>query len=130
VREQKRRVEREILSTKCAGLDAQKKTVKACLFTPTPQGQPHTAFRTSLTTTEDLLRLSDWLKDQEWTPLAFKATGVDGKPVFNLREGRLELLVVHTHHLKAVPGRKTEVKDAAWIADRLQHGLLTGSCGM
>jgi transposase len=80
-----------------------------------------------LTTTEELLKLCDWLKEQECTHIAFEATGVYWKPVFNLLEGSFEVLVVNAQHMKAVPGRKTDVKDAEWIADLLQHGLLNAS---
>lgn len=115
----------EILYTNCAGFDVHKKTVKVCLLTQASNGQPHKEFR--VTTTEELLKLSDWLKEQECTHIAFEATGVYWKPVFNLLEGCFELLVVNAQHIKAVPGRKTDVKDAEWIADLLQHGLLKAS---
>ncbi len=117
----------EILYTNCAGLDVHKQTVKVCLLTRTSDGQPHKEFRTYLTTTQELLQLGDWLKEQGCTHVAFEATGVYWKPVFNLLEGSFELLVVNAHHIKAVPGRKTDVKDAEWIADLLQHGLLKSS---
>jgi transposase len=117
----------EILYTNCAGLDVHKQTVKVCLLTRTSDGQFHKEFRTYLTTTEELLQLGDWLKAHECTHVAFEATGVYWKPVFNLLEGSFELLVVNAHHIKAVPGRKTDVKDAEWIADLLQHGLLKSS---
>jgi transposase len=117
----------EILYTNCAGLDVHKKTVKVCLLTRTSDGQPHKEFRTYLTTTEELLKLGDWLNERGCTHIAFEATGVYWKPVFNLLEGRFELLVVNAQHIKAVPGRKTDVKDAEWIADLLQHGLLKAS---
>ncbi len=117
----------EILYANCAGLDVHKKTVKACLLTRTSNGQPHKEFRTYLTTTEELLQLGDWLKEQGCTHVAFEATGVYWKPVFNLLEGSFELLVVNAQHIKAVPGRKTDIKDAEWIADLLQHGLLKTS---
>jgi transposase len=113
----------EILYTTCAGLDVHKKTVKVCLLTRTPDGQPHKEYRTYLTTTEELLKLGDWLTEQGCTHVAFEATGVYWKPVYNLLEGRFELLVVNAQHIKAVPGRKTDIKDAEWIADLLQHGL-------
>ncbi len=108
----------EILYTNCAGLDVHKKTVKVCLLTRTSDGQPHKEFRTYFTTTEELLKLGDWLKEQGCTHIAFEATGVYWKPVFNLLEGSFELLVVNAQHIKAVPGRKTDVKDAEWIAER------------
>jgi transposase len=117
----------EILYTNCAGLDVHKKTVKVCLLTRTSDGQLHKEFRTYFTTTEELLQLGDWLKEQGCTHVAFEATGVYWKPVFNLLEGSFELLVVNAQHIKAVPGRKTDVKDAEWIADLLAHGLLKAS---
>jgi transposase len=117
----------EILYTNCAGLDVHKKTVKVCLLIRTSDGQLHKEFRTYFTTTEELLQLGDWLKEQGCTHVAFEATGVYWKPVFNLLEGSFELLVVNAQHIKAVPGRKTDVKDAEWIADLLAHGLLKGS---
>jgi len=117
----------EILYTNCAGLDVHKKTVKVCLLTQPSSGQPHKEFRTYFTTTEELLKLSDWLKEQECTHIAFEATGVYWKPVFNLLESSFEVLVVNAQHIKAVPGRKTDIKDAEWIADLLAHGLLKAS---
>lgn len=117
----------EILYPHCAGLDVHKKTVKACLLTQGESGPPQKEFRTYLTTTEELLKLSDWLREQGCTHVAFEATGVYWKPVFNLLEGSFELLVVNAHHIKAVPGRKTDVRDAEWIADLLRHGLLKAS---
>jgi len=113
----------EILYTNCAGLDVHKKTVKVCLLRRTSDGQLHKEFRTYLTTTEELLQLGDLLKEQGCTHIAFEATGVYWKPVFNLLEGRFQVLVVNAQHIKAVPGRKTDVKDAEWIADLLAHGL-------
>jgi transposase len=117
----------EILYANCAGLDVHKKTVKVCLLTRTSNGQPQKEFRTYFTTTEELLKLGDWLKERGCTHVAFEATGVYWKPVFNLLEGGFEVLVVNAQHMKAVPGRKTDVKDAEWIADLLQHGLLKAS---
>ncbi len=117
----------EILYANCAGLDVHKKTVKVCLLRRPSTGQPHKEFRTYLTTTEELVQLGDWLKEQGCTHVAFEATGVYWKPVFNLLESSFELLVVNAHHIKQVPGRKTDVKDAEWIADLLQHGLLKAS---
>ena len=73
----------EILYANCAGLDAHKKTVKVCLLRRPSTGQPHKEFRTYLTTTEELLQLGDWLKEQGCTHVAFEATGVYWKPVFN-----------------------------------------------
>jgi transposase len=80
-----------------------------------------------MTTTEEWLTLSDWLREQGCTPLAFEATGGYGKPIFTLLEGRVERVVVTAQQSKAVPGRKTERRDAEWIADLLRHGLLKAS---
>jgi transposase len=125
--EEHRSVEMEILYTNCAGLEVHKKTVKVCLLTRMSDGQLHKEFRTYFTTTEELLKLCDWLKEQGCTHIAFEATGVYWKPVFNLLESSFHVLVVNAQHIKAVPGRKTDVKDAEWIADLLQHGLLKAS---
>jgi transposase len=81
----------------------------------------------AMSTTHELLALADWLKEQGCTHLAMEGTGVYWKPVYNLLEGSVELLVVNARHIKAVPGRKTDTKDAEWIADLLQHGLLKAS---
>jgi transposase len=117
----------EILHTRCAGIDVHKKNVKVCLIITEESGKPKKEIRTYSTMTQQLLELRDWLKEQECTHIAFEATGVYWKPVFNLLEGDFEILVVNAHHMKAVPGRKTDVKDAEWIADLLRHGLLKAS---
>src|ERR1700682_324043 len=119
--------EMEILYPHCAGCDVHKKTVKVCLLRREADGQLHKEFRTYGTTTQELLELADWLKEQGCTHVAMEATGVYWKPVYNLLEGNFELLVVNAQHIKAVPGRKTDTKDAEWIADLLQHGLLKAS---
>jgi transposase len=107
----------------CCGLDVHKKTVVACVRTD--QGQQT---RTFGTVTRELLRLWDWLDEEHVTAVAMESTGVYWKPVFNVLEGLgAELLVVNAQHIKAVPGRKTDVKDAEWIADLLRHGLLKAS---
>jgi transposase len=117
----------EVLYERCAGLDVHKKTVKACLLTPGADQRPAKAIRTYGTKTADLLELRDWLKAQGCTHLAMESTGVYWKPIYNLLEGDFEVLVVNAQHIKTVPGRKTDVKDAEWIADLLQHGLVRAS---
>jgi transposase len=113
----------EVLYQRCCGLDVHKKTVVACLITP-----DGTQTRTFATFTRDILQLGDWLLAQGCQALAMESTGVYWKPFVNLLEGQgMELLVVNAAHLKAVPGRKTDVKDAEWIAELLQHGLLRPS---
>lgn len=117
----------EVVYSHCAGLDVHKKTVVACCVTPGPDGQPQFETRTFRTMTLDLLLLSDWLNQHGVTHVALEATGEFWKPVYNILEASFVVLVVNAHHIKNVPGRKTDVKDAAWIADLLRHGLLRGS---
>lgn len=117
----------DILHRCCCGLDVHLKTVVACLLVTGADGQTIKTIRTFGTTTPQVLQLLDWLLSNGCTQVAMESTGVYWKPIYNLLEGQLELLVVNARHLKAVPGRKTDVKDAEWIADLLRHGLLKGS---
>lgn len=112
----------QVVHERCCGLDVHKKTVVACSITP--EGQET---RTFSTMTDDVLKLADWLSAKGITHVAMESTGVYWKPIYNLLEGNFTLLVVNAHHIKAVPGRKTDVKDAEWIADLLRHGLVRGS---
>lgn len=113
----------EVVNDRCAGLDVHKKTVAACVFTPQVKKT-----RTFGTMTNDLLEMCDWLTDQGITHVAMESTGVYWKPVYNLLEVmNIKILLVNAQHVKAVPGRKTDVKDAEWIADLLRHGLLRAS---
>ncbi len=111
----------------CAGLDIHKATVVACVRRIDPAGRVHETVRTFGTMTAELLALADWLAEAGVTHVAMESTGVFWKPVFNLLEGRFEVLLVNPRHIKQVPGRKTDVKDCQWIAQLLQHGLLRGS---
>lgn len=113
----------EVVVERCCGLDLHKKTVVACLRTP--EGEQVRRFGTM---TRELLRLLEWLQRERVRVLAMESTGSYWKPVYNLLEGQgMELMLVNPAHMKAVPGRKTDVKDAQWIADLLRHGLLTAS---
>jgi transposase len=123
----KREDHMELLYERCAGLDVHKKNVKVCLKRPGTAGKQTKELRTYETKTANLLEMRDWLKEQGCTHLAMESTGVYWKPIYNLLEGDFEILVVNAHHLKTVPGRKTDVKDAEWIAELLQHGLLKAS---
>jgi transposase len=116
----------QIVYERCAGLDVHKKTVVACLLFP-EHGQQRKERQTFSTMTPDLVRLRAWLKEHDCTCVAMESTGVFWKPIYNLLEGHLEVMVVNAQHSKAVAGRKTDVKDAEWIADLLQHGLLRPS---
>ena len=111
---------------RCCGLDVHKLRVVACVRTPGPR-RSQSEVRTFGTTTSELLRLSDWLTEKGCTHVAMESTGVYWKPVFNVLEGVCEVLLVNAQHIKAVPGRKTDVKDCEWIADLLEHGLLKAS---
>ena len=117
----------EVLHARCCGLDVHKKTVVACLLTPGLGGKPLREVRTYGTTTRELLALVDWLAANGCTHVGMESTGSYWKPVYNVLEGTFELLVANAHHLKAVPGRKTDVRDSEWIADLLQHGLIRPS---
>ena len=117
----------EVLYPRCAGCDVHKKTVKVCLMVQEGKASPKKILRTYKTMTADLLEMRDWLAEQGCTHIAMEATGVYWRPIFNLLGADFELLVVNAHHIKAVPGRKTDVKDAEWIADLLRHGLLRAS---
>jgi transposase len=117
----------EVVYERCAGLDVHKKTVVACRITPRRERGWQQDMRTFGTMTGDLLELADWLREGGVTHVAMESTGVYWKPVFNILEGEFEVLVVNAKHIKHVPGRKTDVKDAQWIAELLQHGLLQAS---
>lgn len=117
----------ELIYQRCCGIDIHKKTLVACLITPGPAGERHKEIRTFRTMTADLLSLHDWLQAAGCSHVALESTGVYWKPAYNLLEEDFEVLIVNAQHLKAVPGRKTDVRDAEWIADLLQHGLLRAS---
>jgi transposase len=111
----------------CCGLDVHKKMVVACLLSLDEQGQRRKEIRVFTTMTHELLALVDWLAAADCTQVAMESTGVYWKPIFALLEGQCEVLLANAQHLKAVPGHKTDIKDAEWIADLLQHGLLRPS---
>jgi transposase len=117
----------DLIHTRCAGLDVHKKTVVACIRRLGPDGAIDSQVRTYRTMTADLIALADWLDAEGVTHVAMESTGVYWKPVFHLLEGRFEVLLVNAHRIKNVPGRKTDVKDAEWIAQLLQYGLLEAS---
>src|SRR5260221_149488 len=116
-----------VLHERCCGLDIHKKFVVACLLATGPEGTGRKEVRTYSTMPADLLALSDWLRAEDCGPVVMESTGSYWRPVFNLLEGQCEVLVVNAYHVKAVPGRKTDVKDAEWLADLLRHGLLRAS---
>jgi transposase len=117
----------QVVYERCAGLDVHKTTVVVCRIMPDGQGGWSSEVRTFGTMLDDLLALADWLRAGGVTHVALESTGVYWKPVFNILEGEVEVILVNARHIKFVPGRKTDVKDAQWIADLLQHGLLSAS---
>jgi len=117
----------QLLYERCAGLDVHKKTVVACVLLTAPTGKVSRQVRTFATPTANLLALSDWLGSQGVTHVAMESTGVYWRPIFNVLEGSLEVILVNAQHRKAVPGHKTDVKDSEWIADLLRHSLLQAS---
>jgi len=117
----------QVVYERCCGIDVHKQTVVACVMVTDATGRLHKETRTFATLTENLEALAEWLAAQGVTHVAMESTGVYWKPVFNILDGRFEVLVVNAEHLKKLAGRKTDVQDAEWIADLLRHGLLRGS---
>jgi transposase len=116
-----------VVHPRCCGIDVHKREVQACLLVSAENGLVRQEQRTFGTTMEALLALLDWLVGAGCTHVAMESTGVYWKPLFNVLDGAVEVLVVNAQHIKQVPGRKTDVKDAAWIAGLLRHGLLQAS---
>jgi transposase len=117
----------EVIYSRCAGLDVHKKTVVACRMHTKANGHKEVEKRTFGTTTGELLALLAWLQAGGCTHVAMESTGVYWKPVYNILEDHVEVLLVNARHVKNVPGRKTDVSDAEWLADLLRHGLLRAS---
>lgn len=117
----------QVVHERCAGLDVHKKTVAVCAIVPDGKGGWHKEIETFSTMTGELLRLSDWLINQGCTHVAMESTGEYWRPVFNILEANFEVILVNAAHIKNVPGRKTDIKDAQWIAELLQHGLVRAS---
>jgi transposase len=117
----------EVLHEHCAGLDVHKKTVVACVLHSAVAGATVKETRSFSTMLPDLERLREWLSREGCTQAVMEATGVYWKPVYNVLESCLTVLVVNPEHVKVLSGRKTDVKDAEWLADLLRHGLLRAS---
>ena len=116
----------EVLYSRCCGIDVHKTFVMACLSIR-QQGQRTKEVRRCSTMTNDLIALRTWLLEVGCTHVGLESTGVYWRPVYSHLQGFFELVVANARHMKGVPGRKTDVQDAEWIADLLQHGLLTPS---
>jgi transposase len=115
----------QVLYPRCAGLDVHKDTVVACVrCVSEPE---HHETRSFATTTRGLLALGEWLVEHGCSHVAMEATGIYWRPVWHVLEGQAELVLANAQHVKNVPGRKTDVNDAMWIADLLAHGLIRSS---
>ncbi len=117
----------ERLLERCAALDVHQASVSACVRVADGQGERREFAEAFGTTTPDLLALGDWLRGHGVTHVAMEGTGVYWKPVYYALEGEFELLLVNAAHVKQVPGRKTDTKDAAWLCQLLECGLLRAS---
>ncbi len=117
----------QVIHNRCAALDVHKKTVVTTIMITQADGSVQEYTRTFLTMTADLLALDDWLRSHDIKVIAMESTGVFWRPVFNLLEEGRQVILVNAQHMKAVPGRKTDVKDSQWLADLLRHGLLKAS---
>jgi transposase len=116
----------DILYSRCCGLDVHKSSLTACILVNGSDGKQRHVRRFG-TMTRDVTALANWLTGHDVQKLAMESTGVYWKPIWNLLEDRFDLMLVNAQHIKAVPGRKTDIKDCEWIAELLQHGLLRGS---
>jgi transposase len=117
----------EVLYPRWSGLDIHKRFLVACLSLVHTNGHRHKELRQFSTMTNEILGLKAWLKASGCTHIAMESTGVYWKPIFHQLEDSFQIVLVNAQHRKAVPGRKTDVKDAEWIADLLHHGLLKAS---
>jgi transposase len=117
----------QVLYPRAAGIDVHKKTVVVTILLTAPTGQLTKFTHTFGTTTKELLQLDAWLEEHEISHIAMESTGVYWFPVYNLLEDEREVILVNPQHMKAVPGRKTDVRDSEWLADLLRHGLLKAS---
>lgn len=114
----------EVIYKQCCGIDIHKNMLMACVYTSVRKKE----IRQFGTLTDDILQLVDWLKDTNCEMVAMESTGNYWKPVYNiLEEERIPVIIVNAQHIKGVPGRKTDVKDAEWIADLVRHGLVKAS---
>lgn len=116
----------EVLYVRCAGLDVHKEQVTACRRAAI-ESKVSREVRSFSTTTNGLLALAEWLTEGECTHVVMEATGVYWKPVWHILEGMFELVLANAQHVRNVPGRKSDVNDAMWLADLLAHGLISGS---
>ena len=117
----------DVLHERCSGLDVHQETVACCVLIGEPGGRCRKEVRTFGTMTADLEALRDWLKDRGVTHVAMESTGVFWKPVYAVLEGHVEIVLGNAQHIRNVPGRKTDLKDAEWLGQLLRHGLIRAS---
>ena len=114
----------DVIYERCCGIDVHKDMLMVCIFKSVRKKE----IRKFGTMTDDIMELVQWLKETDCNVAAMESTGVYWKPVYNILESEgIEVIVVNAQHIKAVPGRKTDVKDAEWIADLVRHGLVKPS---
>jgi transposase len=117
----------DVMHQRCAGIDISKADVKVCVRAPGPGTRRRTEVRTFSSVTGDLLAMRDWLMSEQVTLVGMEATGAYWKPIFYLLETQFECWLLNARHMKTVPGRKTDVMDAEWIAKLVEHGLVRPS---
>ena len=114
----------DLIYERCCGIDVHKNMLMVCIFTAVRKKE----IRQFGTMTDDIMEIVKWLRETKCNIVAMESTGVYWKPVYNILESEgIETIVVNAQHIKAVPGRKTDVKDAEWIADLVRHGLVKSS---
>ncbi|ESU31659.1 hypothetical protein G3A_15375 [Bacillus sp. 17376] len=117
----------EAMIERCAGLDVHQETVVACVLVGPLEKKPNKSIESFPTTTKGLLKLNDWLMSMQVSDVVMESTGVYWKPVWNILESDFQLVLANARHVKNVPGRKTDVKDAEWLAKLLRSGLIEGN---
>ncbi|MCE3201782.1 transposase [Paenibacillus sonchi] len=117
----------DAIRERCAGLDIHQETVVVCLLSGPLEKRPRSVTETFGTTTRELLRLQEWLEQQGCTEIAMESTGVFWKPVWNILESTCTITLANPHRIRNMPGKKTDVKDAEWIAKLHRCGLIEGS---
>jgi transposase len=118
----------DIIYPRCAAIDVHKRTAVATIGVVEAPGQQRKHTRTFSTMLGDLERLAGWLCEHGVTHVALESTGVYWRPIFNVLEERgLVVVLANAAHVKAVPGRKTDVRDSEWLLELMQHGLIRGS---
>lgn len=111
----------------CCGLDVHKERISACLIKVGQSGKDEYEIREYGTFTDELIELREWLLDNDCPVVAMESTGVYWRPVHNIIEGYLKVVLVNARHVKNVPGRKTDIEDSRWLAGLLRVGLVRGS---